>query len=691
MSETYATPSGQSSMNGIERGVPDVPESRKNLVTHLLDEVRKDEKHWERAFKRMKADAAFVRKQLPNEIDGDDRAKVNIVQRHIAQRLAALYAKNPTFIAERRRRLEFAVWDGRRQALESASMEMASGVTSSETMALMADIQEGISRQRMLDKVGKTMEILLQYAMDEQQPPFKPQAKQTVRRALICGVGYAKLAFQRRMDKRPDSEAKLADVTDRIANLERLMADVADKIVDEETSQEVERLRLSREDLVKEPDVVVREGLVFDFPRANSIIPDRATTQLALGFPGARRVSEKFLLTCDEVKEVYGVDIGQAYKRYSVDGASKQSLSDADSRACVYEIYDRKDGLLYVAADGYPDFLKDPAAPPLHYIEPFFPIFPLVFNAVEDEDNIFPDSDVRLLMPIQQEINRKREAARQHRIANRPLYVAPRGALGSETDQKNLGGHAAHEVIELEALADGQKVGDILQAVPKVGVDPNLYETGTDLTDVQLVVGAQEANLGGTSGDSATENSIAENSRLQSVDSNIDDLDDWLSSLARAAGQVLLREMATETVQEVAGPGAIWPELSNQDIAEEVYLRIQAGSSGRPNKAQDLANLERAIPVLTQTPGVSPEWLAKYTLKLLDPHIDLQEAYTEGLPSITSMNRQAQVGTGDPATDPNAQGGQGGENAPAGNPGRGGPQASYQQGPTDTDGGGAPV
>jgi hypothetical protein len=239
-------------------------------------------------------------------------------------------------------------------------------------------------------------------------------------------------------------------------------------------------------------------------------------------------------------------------------------------------------------------------------------------------------------------------------------------------------------------MADGDTIDKVFQPFPKVGVDPNLYETGTDLTDVQLVVGAQEANLGGTSGDSATENSIAENSRLQSVDSCIDDIDDWLTSLARAAGQVLLREMSIETVKAVAGPGAVWPELKAQEIAEEVFLKIQAGSSGRPNKAQDLANIERAVPILVQTPGINPEWLAKHTLRVLDPHIDLEEAYTAGLPSITAMNRQAQAGTGDPASDPNAQGGEGGDNQQAPNPGKGGPQASFQAQPGGP-GGGAPA
>jgi hypothetical protein len=677
------------SVNGIERGVPDVPEARRNLVSQILKDVDADKKRWDKAFKRMAEDAAFVRKQLPGETANDDRIKVNIIQRHINQRVASLYAKNPTFIAERRQRMDFSVWDGTRASMERATQTMASGVMDPDTMELLGDVQQGITRQRMLDNVGRTMQILLQYAVDEQQPPFKPQCKQVVRRAVTRGVGYIEIQFQRQLSKRPETEARLSDITDRLAQIEQLYADAADKIIADDTQAEVERLRLAEEALQAEKEIIVREGLVFDFPRPSDIIPDRNCWQLAVGFPGARRVSKKFLLTIDQIKQVYSVDVGSSYTKYSAAGETPAAQpADADCRACVYEVYDRIDGLMYAVCEGYTDFLKDPTAPPLAYIEPFFPFFPLIFNPTDDDEDIYPESDVRLLMPIQREFNRKREAVRQHRIASRPLYAARKGALGGE-DAKTLAGHAAHDVVELEGLADGEAVDKAFQPFPKVGVDPNLYETGTDLTDMQLVVGAQEANLGGTSGDSATENSIAESSRLQSLDSNIDDLDDWFTSIARAAGQVLLHEMSLETVQAVAGPGAVWPELSPSDIAEEVFLKIQAGSSGRPNKAQDLANLERATPVLVQVPGINPEWLAKHTLRTLDAHIDLEEAFTAGLPSITSMNRQPQMGTGDPATDPNQQGGAGGDNAPQENNGKGGAQPSYSADAAGPDGGAA--
>ena len=42
----------------------------------------------------------------------DDQYVANILQRHVQQRTAQLYAKNPKALAKRRTRMDYAVWDG---------------------------------------------------------------------------------------------------------------------------------------------------------------------------------------------------------------------------------------------------------------------------------------------------------------------------------------------------------------------------------------------------------------------------------------------------------------------------------------------------------------------------------------------------------------------------------------------------
>ena len=270
---------------------------------------------------------------------------------------------------------------------------------------------------------------------------------------------------------------------------------------------------------------------------------------------------------------------------------------------------------------------------------------------------------------MQHEYNRARQGLREHRRANRPKYAAPAGVL-EEEDKQKLATHPANAVIELQALAAGQKVNDVIQPVGQIGIDPNLYEVRTIFDDIQLVVGAQEAQFGGLSKATATETSIAESARMSSLGANVDELDSFMSEVTRSTGQVLLAELSREEVVKIVGPGAAWPEMTREEIMEEVFLEIEAGSTGKPNRAAELANIERIMPFLLQIPGMEPRWLAKELLKRLDDKLELDSAFADQVPSIVAMNMQRRDGTGDPALA-GAPGG-GADNAPRSLPSGGG-------------------
>jgi hypothetical protein len=103
---------------------------------------------------------------------------------------------------------------------------------------------------------------------------------------------------------------------------------------------------------------------------------------------------------------------------------------------------------------------------------------------------------------------------------------------------------------------------------------------------------------------------------------------------------------------------------------EEVFLEIEAGSTGKPNRAAELANIERIMPFLLQIPGIDPKWLAKELLKRLDDKLDLSSAFAEKIPSVVAMNQQQRPGTGDPALQGSPGGGA--DNAPRQLPSGGG-------------------
>lgn len=692
--------------SGIVRTEPEVDHATKALITRWQGKVLAAKRHWDETFRAMKWGQRFIKgKQWPGQTSDDERYIANIVHSHVRQRTASLYAKNPKFFYERRKTLDFAVWDGRPESLQEAMIQMAQAqqmLASPDPLmqlqgqqALLAptelvqDVMNGMQRRKLMDRVGATLEILAEHELFEQQPPFKKQMKQLIRRVLACKVGYLKIDFQREMQLRPEDQEKVRDYAQKLARLEQLAADAADGEI-YECDAEMAELRSMLEQAKSGEQEIVREGLVLDFPQSTRVIPDPRMTQLQ-GFLGCGWIAHEYSLTNDTIKQTYGIDLGSASpggsseaRKTDFSGLStgtSWAFNDAangkpESRASetlVWEIQNKDTGEFFTIADGYGDYLRPPSPPPVK-LERFWTIFPLTFNDAEDEEDPFPQSDAEMLRHIQVERNRSREGMREHRIAARPASVTKKGAL-SDNDKDNLMNHPHMAVIELEGLGDNDDVGKVLQNLQKPGIDPNLYQTNHLEQDTMMVTGSQEANLGGMSGGTATESSIAESSRMSSVGSNVDDLDDFLEEVARAAGHILLGNMSKEVVVDVVGPGAVWPELSAQDMSRDLLLTVKAGSSGRPNRAAEAATFERITPLLLQIPGISPRYLAEHGIKILDDKTNLEDAIIDGLPPISAMAKMmgSQVtpnGGGaaegsDPSQNPAEQGGQGGDNAPA--------------------------
>lgn len=650
---------------------PEVDPARKNLVSEWLGKIKaaKDDPRTADAFKQMRKNMDFAARGAEEEWVKNGNYTVPILVRHINQSVAQLYARNPKAVAKRKRRLMHKLWDGKPETLQAAMQAAMLGDPNAGMIVQeIAAVQQYTT---MMDRLAETLVLLWDYFVSEQGANFKQSLKAMVRRTKVTGVGYLKIGFQRILEPRPDVTAEIEDTTRKIAAMKAILEDVSEGKIDDESPRMAELQTLLR-DLQQQEYLIVREGPVFDFPRSTALIIDPACRHLKT-FAGAGWIAEEFEMTRDEVKENYGVELDGTAVAYNSEGKPyRENAGNIDKDKTVYRVYEVQNKRLrqcFTVCEGHGDFLKEPAEPYCS-IERFFTIFPLVFNEVEHEKMLYPPSDIELAKDIQNEYNRSRNGLREHRIAARPYWVED-GSLEDE-DKNKLSAHAAHAVITVSALATGQKIGDKLMAGPTAPIDPNLYETAMHYEDLLRVVGVQEANLGGgTSGGTATESSIAEQSRGASIADNVDDLDEMLSEVAKAFSHIALAHLSKQTVIEIVGEGAVWPDMpqSRQEIAKDLFLEIKAGSSGRPNRAAELANMERAMPMLIQIPGINPRPLTEHYNRLLDIGIDVEELVVEGLPSITAMNAAmskpaAQPGTGDPATDPGQQGPQGAQNAP---------------------------
>lgn len=684
--QQYATEGGAGESAVPVAANAEVPAARSALVKRWLTDIRAAEKHWQDAFDRMKLCqkiAAHGTTDMAAAKAENGSYVVPVINRHINQAVATLFAKNPQTNAKRKEKLYYQLWDGDPNSIAMAqqtvavtqqmmaqappTVDPATGQLSSppvpveaqQAMALLQEVQAVRAQLIMRERMAKTLKLLFDYYLDEQDSGYKEQLKAMVRRAKVNGVAYVDLGFQRVLQPDPDVAAQIADVTRLIVAVENGLQRMQEGKL-EADSADAERLKLQLADLQSRAEIIVREGPVLSFPRSTDIIPDKDCRHLKT-FAGCNWVARRYDMTPERIKEVYGVDVKNEYTPYN-DGKVIAPSSDGQKTGCarVYRVQDKKSQQEFVVCDGYCDFLKEPGEPDVR-IERFWTVFPLVFNEIEHDEEVFPPSDVWNTRHMQIEYNSSRQGKREHKKAARPRWVTPKGKMEDE-DRNKIANSVPFEVIEIASLQPTDDVKKLLQVVPVPGVDPNLYDTEMVFADIQRAVGSQAANLGGTSGDTATETSIAENSRATSNASDVDDLDTMLSALVRAMGQLLFLETSKETVIEIAGPGAVWPDAppTREEVVKELVLDVEAGSSGRPNQAAELANLERAMPWLQMLPGINPMPLAKKGLGLIN--INGEDAVVEGLPSIQALNKMAGAAPMGGSDDPNQQGDKGADN-----------------------------
>ena len=235
----------------------------------------------------MKADQDFAAGYQWSKEEKDDRYVANLTLRIITQRVAFFYAKNPKFIAYRRKRILNTVWDGDQAtlvSLQQAAGEMAQQVpmggdrpdadgaagpgSGHADPAGRGPGQAGGADPRQDRQDART--ICSARTSTATPQDFKQMMKMTVRRACTTGVGYVKLGFERVMQKRPEIEAAHRR---HLQPARRPWSGSRADIHDDETDEngpEAEQLRLLMKDLGKQADVVVREGLTFDYPQSST-------------------------------------------------------------------------------------------------------------------------------------------------------------------------------------------------------------------------------------------------------------------------------------------------------------------------------------------------------------------------------------------------------------------------------------
>lgn len=639
--------------SGLDSAAPmpvaEEPQSVISSVKRWTQRIRDAKNHWDNDFKRMRKNMEFVAGyQWEGQENMDDlRYVANVTLRLVNDRVASLYARNPRVVPEMRKRMDFQVWDGKMESLQQAAAMMqhpeADPAHSMAAVALISDYTNGMQMRHVIGKVGETLEKVFAWQLDNQAPSFKGQMKHLVRQTVVTGVGYVRLDFARGDENPLSTVASDATKGDRVKQAQLIMRKLQDGEITED-SPEIETLKtlVQSFNAYEDEQTEIPERLVFDFPPSTTVILDPRCRCLK-GFVGARWIAQEYLLPLNEVNAHFGTKVsvgagdnavqftplGNQIAEGNVDYAKDGGVSDV--RVCVWNVFDLDTKSSFFICDGWKEFLEEPA-PVYPETKHFWPIFALTFNDVIVEDGQkatpFPPSDVQLVTSPQKELNRSRQALREQRKANAPKYMTGKGWLTDE-DKESLVNSLANSVIELQGAAPNDDINKKLSPFQHASIDPLAYDTAPINEDLFHVFGNEDSSQPASSKSTATAATINEQARVTTTSSNVDDLDDFLSAIAEAGGEILIRECSSETVRRIAGPGAVWPEQGKEDFIDMIFLKIVAASSGRPNKALELANFQQIAPILLQA-GANPMFIVREAIKRLDDKLDIEEAFALG-------------------------------------------------------------
>jgi hypothetical protein len=637
------------------------------------------ETYFQKDFVRMRDNmkfAAGLQREGQDSIDCKEYT-ANFVNREVQMKVSTLYAKDPKAVYKRRPRLDFQIWDESVESMQDAHALIGQAMQNpalqqspqfAAAQALINDITTGKKWQALCDRIGRSMEILYQYQCDTQSPDFKYQMKQLVRRVVITGVGFVRMNFSRQGDHALTSSGTDDSLSMRLKRARSIMAQIDDDQIteDDPRRQQLEELFASVEQSSTNGDITnIEEKIDFDFPSATSILVDPRCKSLK-GFVGARWVAQKYVLPVEDVNAYFELTGDKAIKAggdlvtYARDGVEKKGQLVADSSkdpqekslCCLYEVFDLTTKSVVFLVNGWKMYVQEPQ-PLTPNLKRFWPIFSLTFNDIETEEgmvvHVYPPSDVELIKHPQKELNRQREELKKQRIANRPWYGCSEGLLTS-TDLDAIGNHQSNQLISFKGIPPGTPISQVIERFASVPIDPALYESDTVLKDSKLVIGSNTPQTS-LSHVAATPAVIQEQARSGGVNSNVDDLDDLLREMAFAGGEITLQEFSLATVKRIVGVGAVWPEQNRQDFLNEIYLDVVAASSGRPNKAVDVANAQQVGPLMAQA-GANPWALIKYYCKVLDSDLDPLEFAPVTPPMPPQMPGQGQAPAGAPNKPP---------------------------------------
>lgn len=542
----------------IEKREPD--EAEKALVKKTMAWYRANKKHYRDEFKQAKAN----RKLMRGKTRSGGKARANLLHSTAQGLMPFIYAKNPTISVK-----------------PSESVEA--------------------KRKNIITQVADTMAIVVNSEL--KKAGLKKKAKACVRSAFSTSWGWVKIVFQRDIQTDPEIQSRLNDAQDNMQRLNAMIAEAdGDESKSDETEQaELEQMRLLVESLKEKMEVVIQQGLTIDRVRTEDMIVDRSIEETE-DYPRAPRIAQQIFMTKDDAKARFGADLdlekATVYQnRDDEDGTKTKMAKDGEDTGqhlilCL-EIWDKDLQTVFTAIEGIEGWARPPFHPQRNG-ERFYPFFGLAFWPIDGE--FWPMSLIDLVGELQEDYNDANDDRSETRRKAKPHWVADAGAL-KKKDIQTIQHAELGEIAMIEA--NGQRLDSVMVQAPALNINPALFDTGYIRADIDMVTGLQDAARGAVlKPKTLGEAEILQGNLSGRTGEAQDTIEDWLQDIAQYAAEVLLLELSSEHVQDIAGPEAQWPNLDKEQVFDLVEVSIMAGTTGKPDKAREQKVWGEILPII---------------------------------------------------------------------------------------------
>lgn len=453
----------------------------------------------------------------------------------------------------------------------------------------------GETHYAVVRQFARTVQVVVRRLLWDAK--FKRRMQRAVRAVFPASIGVLKVTMQMDSERDPEIDRRINSLTDNLRRIDYLMRDMADSQDVNPQLLEAQRAELEAQmaALQEQVEVMVARGIVIDVMPIDDVQVDDELRELA-DYAHGNWIALRTWYTPERAMEQFGLSKEQlrgatSYSSKSDTGKEGEGESYAgdEAKECAgwlacWEIWDKQSSTVYTMIDGLKRWVRPPF-PPKPAGQRFYPVFFLGFHW--QENRRWPLAPISMWHKLQDEYARTRSGYSQHRKTAVPARVADKDSFSPE-DAKKLNNPAINEVVLVERMDKSRPLKDELATLDYPKVDPGLYDTGAIRADLEQVSGLSDAGRSAVvKPKTATEAAIVANGGAGRSSLKQDEVEDLVEEIACYVAELALQSMTLQDAQKYAGPDAVWPRLSLEQIHTLLDINVRAGTSGKPNEQME--------------------------------------------------------------------------------------------------------